>query len=133
MPINVRAPDGSLVSFPDGTGAATIDGVISQHFGPQSAPQGRGMFDDLIPRRGGVSLAPSPVAGRVVRKGGPIFDFGGPQPHAVGLAAGAPECCDRCEYIEPTTAAGPILTASMSSERTTVASHAAAIPNVEAT
>ena len=33
MTIEVIAPDGSRVNFPDGTDAGTINGVMSQHFG----------------------------------------------------------------------------------------------------
>jgi hypothetical protein len=33
MGINVQAPNGSVVTFPDGTDTATINAVMSQHFG----------------------------------------------------------------------------------------------------
>jgi hypothetical protein len=37
MTINVTAPDGSTVQFPDGTDHATIDGVMTQHFTPDAS------------------------------------------------------------------------------------------------
>ena len=33
MSIDVTAPNGASVSFPDGTAAATINSVMMQHFG----------------------------------------------------------------------------------------------------
>lgn len=37
MPITVQGPNGAAIDFPDGTDAATIDGVMKQHFGGQPA------------------------------------------------------------------------------------------------
>ncbi len=37
--ITVTAPNGATVDFPDGTDHATIDGVMTQHFGGNQAPQ----------------------------------------------------------------------------------------------
>lgn len=38
MTIDVSAPNGASISFPDGTDATTIDAVMRQHFGALSAP-----------------------------------------------------------------------------------------------
>lgn len=38
MTITVSGPDGSTVDFPDGTDTATINGVMTQHFGDGEAP-----------------------------------------------------------------------------------------------
>ena len=59
MPIKVTAPDGSTVSFPDGTSTATIQKAMAKEFGgpktatktappPKQAPKQRGVLSDAI-------------------------------------------------------------------------------------
>jgi hypothetical protein len=38
MAITVKGPNGVTVNFPDGTDAATINGVMAQHFGGGQPP-----------------------------------------------------------------------------------------------
>lgn len=51
MPIEIEAPDGSIVEFPDGTDDAKIISVMRKNFGGPAAAQtaSGGLFDDLIP------------------------------------------------------------------------------------
>ncbi len=41
MPIEVTAPDGSVVSFPDNTDTGTIHSVMSQHWGKTKPSAGK--------------------------------------------------------------------------------------------
>ncbi|WP_156465041.1 hypothetical protein [Mesorhizobium sp. Root552] len=51
QPIQIQAPDGSLVEFPDGTDDETTKGVMRKNFGgPAPQPKKPGLFDDLIPQ-----------------------------------------------------------------------------------
>lgn len=62
MSIDVQAPDGSSVSFPDGTGADVITSAMQAHFGK---PAGAAAPAPVVP----VAEAPS-VAGDVAKSGG---------------------------------------------------------------
>lgn len=50
--IQVKAPDGSIIQFPDGTPDTTIEGVMQENFGQQQAPEAKsvGGFLANIPK-----------------------------------------------------------------------------------
>lgn len=67
--IQVRAPDGSIVQFPDGTPPATIQAAMAHHYGGPQQPQqqnGRSLLD--VVRQGVVGTPPATPAQRDARE-----------------------------------------------------------------
>jgi hypothetical protein len=70
--IEIHAPGGSVIEFPDGTDAATIQGVMSQHFGGPDKAQDKApsMATGLTKSFGEGAL----IGGGLLNKGDAAFD-----------------------------------------------------------
>jgi hypothetical protein len=109
MPIEVEAPDGAVVEFPDGTPAATIKGVMSKAYPPPKPEMGLGEYAGNVARTaansalfnwgGELGLIDEkkvnefaeqyPIASTVASLGGAIVPFAGPIGAATRLGQAA--------------------------------------------
>lgn len=76
MPITVNGPNGVNISFPDGTDAGTINGVMSQHFGggspsapAQTPPSAAGLGNDTTNAFTGGVISGVPIVGPMIQGG----------------------------------------------------------------